>query len=377
MKIQKLQNVSIAELKKDFEKTRQLQRQKKTQARAEEATTTTTVDGQTGARRTTLAVEQLDITAPLDVTSVGSSDVPPPQEGTTPSEKEGVTPEAIKARPAKPKLKPKKSVATVKLTELEMAKLGHIGVVGPGVQSKKKPSRANILSPTPAKQPTTTTGSSLKPSPKPSPRGSPQASPKPSPRPSPRASPLPPGDVGKRPADKAKDQSRLPKNEMPTRRDKALERKRAQEKGKPGEVAAEEEARHSSSERSGSRERHLSRETSKDKAGGKAGSRKQSLLELSGQSPSSRAAKNISDYGHKLVALCRKGDWVGVDTIIKYIIKYKAEFDAAAVSDNTGWSPLMFSVKDNRIQIVEQLIDIGFPINTKAKVSRIVSRQVD
>lgn len=143
----------------------------------------------------------------------------------------------------------------------------------------------------------------------------------------------------------------------------------------PAPPLAPSDSKSSSTERTNSQERFamaasraLSRETSKDK-GGKPGSRKQSLMDATGQSPSSRTTKNISDYGHKLVALCRKGDWVGVDTIIKYIMKYKVEFDANAVAETTGWSPLMFAVKDNRIQIVEQLIDLGFPINTKAKVS--------
>ena len=136
-------------------------------------------------------------------------------------------------------------------------------------------------------------------------------------------------------------------------------------KAKEGQ-AAEEDKVESSEERSGEQGR-LSRDTSKEKS--KSGSRKQSMID--GQSPSSRAAKNVSDYGQKLVALCRKGDWVGVDTVIKYINKYNVEFDSEAVSDNTGWSPLMFAVKDNRIQIVEQLIDIGYSVNARAKVSLI------
>jgi len=78
--------------------------------------------------------------------------------------------------------------------------------------------------------------------------------------------------------------------------------------------------------------------------------------------------KGPADFSHKLIALCRKGDWVGVDTVIKYAIKHSVEPELNVVSENSGWSPVMFAVKDNRIQIVEQLLDLGYPVNTKAKV---------
>src|SRR5699024_7992297 len=92
----------------------------------------------------TLPVEQLDISAPLDVTSVGSSaptpvsdrvvsfeepaaaDKPPPTETTlSPAGDSKLKPGAPAGAP-KGRGKPKKSVATVKLTELEMAKLGRL-----------------------------------------------------------------------------------------------------------------------------------------------------------------------------------------------------------------------------------------------------------
>lgn len=79
--------------------------------------------------------------------------------------------------------------------------------------------------------------------------------------------------------------------------------------------------------------------------------------------------KGPADFSHKLIALCRKGDWVGVDTVIKYAIKHNIDPDLNAVSESSGWTPIMFAVKDNRIQIVEQLIDLGYPVNTKAKVN--------
>jgi hypothetical protein len=78
--------------------------------------------------------------------------------------------------------------------------------------------------------------------------------------------------------------------------------------------------------------------------------------------------KGPADFSHKLIALCRKGDWVGVDTVIKYAIKHNVEPDLNVVSEHSGWTPIMFAVKDNRIQIVEQLLDLEYPVNTKAKV---------
>lgn len=78
--------------------------------------------------------------------------------------------------------------------------------------------------------------------------------------------------------------------------------------------------------------------------------------------------KTPTDYGLKLLALCRKGDWVGVDTIMKFSEKYNIEPDLNVVAEGSGWTPLMFAVKDNRVQIVEKLLDLGYNVNTQAKV---------
>lgn len=381
-KVQKLQNVSIQELKRDIEKSRQQQEKKKVRLadmrqdsiderpkKAEVVKLPTTV----------VPVESLDITASLDVVSVGSpipSPVPDisgiPQKPEADGKPTKADSETVKPKPKLAKTKRSQgSVSGMKLTELEIAKLGRLAAPTVPKAKSKSPVKASIS---------------------PAVAGTSKLSPRVSPRPSPRASPIPAkkkpeeGEVKK--ADK-----RLPRNEIPTRREKLREKQQQKVKdqtgvqGEPGRSKAEstaaaaaaeggkgegeEERKQSSSdERSGSRERKLSRDTSKDVASKAApGSRKQSLFD--GQSPSSRTTKNISDYGHKLVALCRKGDWVGVDTVIKYINKYKVEFDSQAASETTGWSPLMFAVRDNRIQIVEQLIDIGFSVNTRAKVGQI------
>ncbi|OTF69410.1 hypothetical protein BLA29_003703 [Euroglyphus maynei] len=412
--LKRLKNVSIQELKKDLEKSRQQQREKL--ARQQQKTPaangviingdSTIIDmdskqpqPQQQQQRSTrlsqkkLPVEKLDITAALDVSSIVSSPSPqppppPPPQKLPPPVSSSISPlpgdhQTIMKQAKIPKPISKRSqgsIGGIKLTELEMAKLGRLGIAGGQFDGTGKgKTTIGRKSPLPSgKQPQTTT-----PSPKPPGR---------SPRPSPRESPIPGkkdgitglddgviGDVDKKAA------ARIPRSEMPTRKERMQQRKEAAAAAaatdgkKPTEMDAKQQQQpatkehgsksSSSSSRSRSRERgvgrKLSREMSKDVQGSK-GSRKQSLLD---QSPSSRAAKNINEYGHKLVALCRKGDWVGVDTIIKYLNKYNVEFDKMAVSETTGWSPLMFAVRDNRIQISEQLIDLGIPINTKAKVS--------
>ena len=382
-KVQKLKNVSIQELKKDLEKSRQLQRQKMRKGdggaispvptvsptpseRKPKVGGSTKVSGARKGPKSTLQVEQLDISAPLDVSSVGSPS-PSPIDETI----EKVSGEIVpKPKPAgKGRGKPKKSMAGVKLTELEMAKLGRLAhpdgpkgrgagrtTMGPGPPGGKLSPRPSISPKPPSKSPKLTKKTSAVDSPIP-------------------GDTTPTNEIGgEEGEDPTKRIVRVPRKEVPTRREKFQEKQKAIQKAKKGEDGETtidkvdgigDDKRASSSERSGSRERNsLNREMSKDK--GKSGSRKQSLLD--GSSPASRATKNINDYGYKLVALCRKGDWVGVDTIIKYIVKYNVEFDKEAASETTGWSPLMFAVRDNRIQIVERLIDLGFSVNTRAKV---------
>lgn len=454
-KVQKLKNVSIQELRKDLEKSRAQQRQKMREgglgSGSGEQTTVETKGtpkaGETGSKRvpngtaittstttatakavsmSTLPVEQLDISAPLDVSSVGSS-VPLPapdklavsfeEPADRPSADVSVSPAPAadgKPKPAGPvkgRGKPKKSVATVRLTELEMAKLGRLGIsggaAGGGPTTKGRGGgRAGSIGTQAA---AAGAPGKLSPRPGPSPRPSPRASPRPTPPGSPssrRAGSRAGGasdqgtdgecDTGAPGAGGKKNVVRVPRKDMPTRREQFQEKQRAAKaagrggKTVPGRApplekgetitaaeavaSAEEgaEKRGSSSERSGSRERppgeakgSMTREVSKEK-GAKSGSRKASLMD--GQSPASRAAKKNDDYGFKLVALCRKGDWVGVDTVIKFINKSNVEYDKDAASETTGWTPLMFAVRENRIQIVEQLIDLQFNVNARAKV---------
>lgn len=480
--MQKLKNVSIQELKKDLERSRAQQRAKMRDGGAggvagapstEQLLTTVETKGGGGVgvaignnvhataapttavsssssstlppkpvTMSTLPVEQLDISAPLDVSSVGSSAPTPTPDKVVSFEEPGgdnklqpsaattSDPDAKQLKPAAGPgkgrgSKPKKSVATVKLTELEMAKLGRLGIAGgaaggPGGGKGRGGGRSGSVS---TQQGAGGAGGG-KLSPRPGAGPSPRPSPRASPRPTPPGSPTAGGGrrAGSRAGGAASDQGtdgegdaggaaggkknvvRVPRKDMPTRREQFQEKQRAAKAagkaaagaaaGKAGAPAGEKageagtaeagataeaaaagagEKRGSSSERSGSRERaagaeskgSLTREVSKEK-GAKSGSRKASLMD--GTSPASRATKNINDYGYKLVALCRKGDWVGVDTVIKFIYKSNVEYDKDAASETTGWTPLMFAVRENRIQIVEQLIDLQFNVNARAKV---------
>lgn len=77
--------------------------------------------------------------------------------------------------------------------------------------------------------------------------------------------------------------------------------------------------------------------------------------------------KGPDEIGQKLLLLSKKGDWVGVDTIIKYAEKNGCNTNICA--EQSGWTPLMFAVKDNRANIVEKLLNLGYNVNARATVS--------
>lgn len=69
----------------------------------------------------------------------------------------------------------------------------------------------------------------------------------------------------------------------------------------------------------------------------------------------------------KLIILCSREEWLHVDTLL-----HQTEpegFDKNVVAQKTLWTPVMFAAKDNRINIVEKLLDYGYDINSRAMVS--------
>lgn len=65
-----------------------------------------------------------------------------------------------------------------------------------------------------------------------------------------------------------------------------------------------------------------------------------------------------------LIQLCRRGDWLGVDTLLRLTPYDELNLDERA--QGTGWTPIMFSTKENRVNIVERLLEIGFDVNARA-----------
>lgn len=77
-----------------------------------------------------------------------------------------------------------------------------------------------------------------------------------------------------------------------------------------------------------------------------------------------RTGLSVSQH---LIQLCRRGDWLAVDNLLRFVAD--DEFDLDAVAQGSGWSPVMFATKENRVNIVERLLDIGFDVNAQATVS--------
>lgn len=77
-----------------------------------------------------------------------------------------------------------------------------------------------------------------------------------------------------------------------------------------------------------------------------------------------RTGMTVSQH---LIQLCRRGDWLAVDNLLRFL--NDEEFDLDAVAQGTGWTPVMFAVKENRVNIVERLLDVGFDVNAQATVS--------
>ena len=66
----------------------------------------------------------------------------------------------------------------------------------------------------------------------------------------------------------------------------------------------------------------------------------------------------------KLIILCKKGDWLAVETFLKQVDK--KSIDNTVINEENNWTPLMYAARDNRVAIVERLIQLGFNVNAKA-----------
>ncbi|OQR73419.1 hypothetical protein BIW11_09746 [Tropilaelaps mercedesae] len=69
----------------------------------------------------------------------------------------------------------------------------------------------------------------------------------------------------------------------------------------------------------------------------------------------------------KIMNMSRRGDWLGVDALLKHCEKGMLPPDLA--DETTGFTPLMYAVKDSRVGIADKFLDIGQGVNARAKVS--------
>ncbi|XP_013794265.1 ankyrin-1-like, partial [Limulus polyphemus] len=71
------------------------------------------------------------------------------------------------------------------------------------------------------------------------------------------------------------------------------------------------------------------------------------------------------EAGCRLLALCQRGDWLGVDGLLKRVNKDDIPPDLA--DEKTGYTPLMYAVKENRVVFVERFLELGLNVNARTK----------
>lgn len=81
--------------------------------------------------------------------------------------------------------------------------------------------------------------------------------------------------------------------------------------------------------------------------------------------------KNLEEKGvtvsQHLMTLCKQGEWENVYNLLNHTDKNK--FDTKIVSSGTGWTPIMFAAKENRVKVVDKLIQYGYNVNAQANVN--------
>lgn len=104
------------------------------------------------------------------------------------------------------------------------------------------------------------------------------------------------------------------------------------------------------------------------------------LMNTEGMDPSKLEERMKEDAvrdtaaGMRLMQLCQSGDWYGVDGHLRYFEKRIQ----AGVTMNTeplkdlkdevsGWTPLMYAIKDNRVTLADRMIELGCDVNSMGK----------
>ena len=69
----------------------------------------------------------------------------------------------------------------------------------------------------------------------------------------------------------------------------------------------------------------------------------------------------------RLIVACKRNDWITVETYLKHL--RPGSIDVHLVTETGGWTPVHFAAKENRVLIVERLLDLGYNVNAKSRVS--------
>ncbi|KAI1299277.1 Ankyrin-3 [Halotydeus destructor] len=64
-------------------------------------------------------------------------------------------------------------------------------------------------------------------------------------------------------------------------------------------------------------------------------------------------------WAGRLIACCKRGEWSHLDAILKQI-PAKTGVDTALVTQSAAWNPVHFAAKENRMNAIEKLLDLGY-----------------
>ncbi|XP_043191074.1 uncharacterized protein LOC122364585 [Amphibalanus amphitrite] len=77
--------------------------------------------------------------------------------------------------------------------------------------------------------------------------------------------------------------------------------------------------------------------------------------------------QKVRALGRRTLALCQRSDWVAVEQSLKSVERAAQEANIdnplADIADENGYTPLMYAAKDNRVMVVDKLIELGCNVN--------------
>ncbi|GFO37183.1 ankyrin-1 [Plakobranchus ocellatus] len=90
--------------------------------------------------------------------------------------------------------------------------------------------------------------------------------------------------------------------------------------------------------------------------------------EISDSSSEGSAPVKPRPAGSSILALCRRGDWLAVEKRLRSLDGKKCK-QLSELDKGSGLSPLMLAVQDNRLSVLEAIMDTGADVNQKTPVS--------